>query len=60
LNEKWQFVPITHDANGNPDPRLVLIDGAPISSKGGTFYLELKQHGRRRQEAIGTVTREAL
>jgi hypothetical protein len=29
---------------GAPDPRLVVIDGEPTSSKGGTFYLEFKQN----------------
>ena len=57
---KWQFVPVARDAKGNPDPRLVVIDGEPTSSKGGTFYLEFKLHGKRRQESIGTVPREAL
>jgi integrase len=60
VNGKWQFVPVARDAKGAPDPRLVLIDGEPTSSKGGTFYLEFKHHGKRRQESIGTVPREAL
>ena len=44
---------------GALDPRFVVIDGEPTSSK-GTFYLEFKQNGKRRQESIGTVPREAL
>jgi hypothetical protein len=60
VNGKWQFVPVARDAKGAPDPRLVVIDGVPTSSKGGTFYLEFKHHGKRRQESIGTVPREAL
>jgi integrase/recombinase XerD len=60
VNGKWQFVPVARDAKGTPDPRVVLIDGEPINSKGGTFYLEFKQHGKRRQESIGTVPRVAL
>jgi len=60
VSGKWQFVPVARDAKGAPDPRLVVIDGEPISSKGGTFYLEFKHHGKRRQESIGTVPREAL
>jgi len=34
---KWQFVPVARDLKGNPDPRLVLLDGEPVSSKGGTL-----------------------
>jgi len=34
---KWQFVPVARDPKGNPDPRLVLLDGEPVSSKGGTL-----------------------
>jgi integrase/recombinase XerD len=60
VNGKWQFVPVARDAKGAPDPRLVLIDGEPTSSKRGTFYLEFKHHGKRRQPSIGTVPREAL
>ena len=60
VSGKWQFVPVARDAKGAPDPRLVVIDGEPTSSKGGTFYLEFKHHGKRRQESIGTVPREAL
>jgi integrase/recombinase XerD len=57
---KWQFVAVARDAKGNPDPRLVLLNGEPISSKGGTFYLDFSQQGKRRQESVGTVPREAL
>jgi len=44
----------------NPDQYLVLVNGEPVSSKGGTFYLEFKRHGIRRQEPVGTAPREAL
>lgn len=60
LDGKWQFVPVARDTKGNPDPRLVLVNGEPVSSKGGTFYLEFKRQGIRRQEPVGTVAREAL
>ena len=40
MNGKWQFVPVVRDAKGTPDPRLILVDGQPVSSKGGTFYLD--------------------
>jgi integrase len=60
VSGKWQFVPVARDAKGIPDPRLVLVNGGPVSSKGGTFYLEFKRQGIRRQESVGTVPREAL
>jgi len=31
---KWQFVPVARDSKGNPDPRLVLLNGESVSSKG--------------------------
>ena len=60
LSRKWQFVPVARDAKGIPDPRLVLVNGGPVSSKGGPFYLEFKRQGIRRQESVGMVPREAL
>ncbi len=60
IDGKWQFVPVARDAKGNPDPRLVLVGGEPVSSKGGTFYLDFSHHGKRRQESVGMVPRDAL
>ncbi|MGO8719853.1 MAG: tyrosine-type recombinase/integrase [Acidobacteriaceae bacterium] len=57
---KWQFAPVARDAKGNPDPRLVLLNGEPVSSKGGTFYLDFSENGKRKQQPIGTIPREAL
>ena len=34
-------------SQGQPRPGLVLFDGEPVSSEGGTFYLDLKHHGKR-------------
>ena len=48
VNGKWQFVAVVRDAHGNPDPRLILLNGHSVSSKGGTFYLDYKENGRRR------------
>ncbi len=59
LDGKWQFVPVARDASGNPDPRLILLNGHPVNSKGGTFYLDYQENGRRRQIAVGTDAREA-
>jgi integrase len=59
LNGKWQFVPVARDANGDPDPRLILLNGHSVNSKGGTFYLDYKENGTRRQTVIGTNAREA-
>jgi integrase/recombinase XerD len=60
MNGKWQFVPVVRDAKGTPDPRLILVHGQPVSSKGGTFYLDFKENGNRRQIAVGTNARDAL
>ena len=60
VSGKWQFVPVARDVKGNPDPRLVVIDGEPISSKGGTFYLDWREGGKRRTRPVGTSPREAL
>jgi integrase/recombinase XerD len=59
LNGKWQFVPVARDANGDPDPRLILLNGHTVNSKGGTFYLDYKENGTRRQTVVGTSAREA-
>jgi hypothetical protein len=45
VSGKWQFAPVARDAKGNPDPRLVLLNGEPVSSKGGTFYLDFSENG---------------
>ena len=42
--------------NGKPDPRLVLIDGEPTSSKGGHFYLAWREEGKLKREAVGFLS----
>jgi integrase/recombinase XerD len=59
LDGKWQFVPVAKQ-NGKPNPKLVLIDGEPVSSKGGIFYLEWRENGKRRTRPVGSSPREAL
>jgi hypothetical protein len=59
VNGKWQFVPVVR-VNGRPRPELVLIDGKPEPSKGGTFYLEWRENGKRKTRPVGTAPREAL
>lgn len=59
VNGKWQFIAVARHANGDPDPRLILLNGHAVSSKGGTFYLDYKENGIRRQTAVGTNAREA-
>jgi hypothetical protein len=56
---KWQFVPVVKQ-NGKPNPKLVLINGKPASSKGGTFYVGWRENGKRKQRPCGTTPREAL
>jgi integrase len=38
----------------------VLVNGLPVSSKGGTFYVEWTDGGKRKQRPCGTTPREAL
>lgn len=60
VSRKWQFVAVARDAKGNPDPRLIVLNGHAVNSKGGTFYLDYKENGVRRQTAAGTIARDAL
>src|ERR1700676_1791174 len=59
LGGKWRFVPVVK-SNGKPQPRLVLIDGLPVVSTAGTFYLEWRKDGKRIHRPVGTSPREAL
>ena len=59
LDGKWQFVSVVKE-NGKPNPKLILIDGEPVSSKGGVFYLDWRESGKRRTRKVGTSPREAL
>jgi phage terminase large subunit-like protein len=43
-----------------PGPRMVLLNGDPDSSKGGTFSLDFSEKGRRVQQPVETIPREAL
>ncbi len=58
-NGKWQFFPVVN-VNGRPKPELVIIDGKPRRSTGGTFYLDWRENGQRRTRSVGTSPREAL
>jgi integrase/recombinase XerD len=59
LHGKWQFVPVVKQS-GKPNPKLVLINGEPVSSKGGIFYLDWRENGKRRTRQVGSSPREAL
>ncbi len=59
VDGRWQFIRVVRK-NGKPDPRLVLIDGEPASSKDGHFYLAWREEGKLKREAIGSSPREAL
>src|ERR1700741_2172307 len=59
IGERWQFVPVVRQ-NGKPNPKLILINGEPTSSKGGHFHLEWRENGKRKRKAVGTSPREAL
>ena len=60
IGGKWQFVPVGRSKDGKPDPRFVIISGEPANSKGGTFYLDWREDGKRKQKPCGTTPREAL
>jgi integrase len=59
VGRRWQFVP-TVKQDGKPNPRLVLINGEPANSRGGMFYIEWREDGKRKQTPCGTTPREAL
>jgi hypothetical protein len=59
LDGKWQFVPVVK-VDGKPNPRLILIHGAPASSKGGDFYLDWRENGKRMRRQVGASPRDAL
>jgi hypothetical protein len=59
IDGKWQFVPVVKQ-NGKPNPKLVLINGEPVSSKDGTFYLDWRGDGKRRTQSAGTTPSAAL
>lgn len=59
VDGRWQFVPVVK-VNGRPRPQLVLINERPVSSKGGTFYLEWRENGKRKTRPVGTSPRDAL
>ena len=59
VDGKWRFVPVVK-LNGKPQPKIVLIDGVPVASTVGTYYLEWRQDGKRIQKPVGSSPREAL
>ena len=59
IGDRWQFVPVAR-LNGKPNPKLILIDGEPTSSRGGHFHLEWREDGKRKRKAVGSSPREAL
>jgi integrase/recombinase XerD len=58
VDGKWRFVPVLKQ-NGVPYPGTVIIDGKPVRSTTGTFYLESYENGRRVQKPVGNSPREA-
>jgi hypothetical protein len=59
INRKWQFVPVVKQ-KGKPNPKRVLINGEPVSSKGGAFYFDWREDGKRRTQSAGATPRQAL
>jgi hypothetical protein len=57
---KWQFVPVVK-VDGKPRPQFILIDGKPVSWKGGgKSNLEWYEDGERTTMIAGTSRLEAL
>ncbi len=52
VHGKWRFVP-AQKQNGMPYPGTVLIDGEPVRSTTGWFYLKFYENGRRVQRPVG-------
>ena len=59
LDGRWQFIRVVRK-NGKSDPRFVLVNGVPTSSKGGHFYLSWREEGKLKRQAVGSSPREAL
>jgi integrase len=56
----WRFYAVVRHGD-KPDPRMVVIDGKPESSKaGGAFYLDYRADGKRVRKQVGKTSREAL
>jgi hypothetical protein len=51
VNGKWQFGPVVKE-HGKPNPKLILINGEPVSSKGGVFYLDWRENGKWRPRKV--------
>jgi integrase len=58
IDGKWQFAPVLK-LNGKPEPAVVLIGGEPTRNTSGTFYLEWRENGKRIQQPVGTMVRDA-
>ncbi len=55
----WQFFPVIK-RDGKPAPRFIIVVSDPVSSKGGKFYLDWREDGKRKRQPCGTTPREAL
>ncbi len=58
VHGKWRMVP-AQKPNGMPYPGAVPIDGEPLRSATGWFYLKFYESGRRVQRPVGASPREA-
>lgn len=58
VGRTWRFVPVLKQ-NGLPYPGTVILDGKPVRSTSGTFYLEYYEDGHRVQKPVGRSPREA-
>jgi integrase/recombinase XerD len=59
LDGRWNFYPILKE-NGKLRLEQMVVAGIPQPSKGGTFYIEYREDGKRKQVPVGRNARAAL
>jgi integrase/recombinase XerD len=59
LDGRWAFYPVLKE-NGKLRLDRIVVAGQPQPSKAGTFYIEWRENGKRRQEPVGKSPRAAL
>src|SRR5204863_6138515 len=48
------FFPAVISANGRVKPNWVTINGTDVERKDGTYYLDWREDGKRKKEAVGS------
>jgi integrase/recombinase XerD len=55
-----RYCPVVLSANGRAKPDCVLVDGNGERHPEGAYYLEWREHGKRRRLSAGSNTGEAM